>query len=69
MQVVVFWSIPYDGLPDGGIVFDLLLADGAGVALLAVSELVTVAAVDQQAISVVMRSAVWSILVSITLIS
>lgn len=44
---MVLRSVADDGLPHRGVILDFLLTDGAGVALLAVSELVAIAPVDQ----------------------
>ena len=59
---MVLRSVTYDRLPDGRIVLDLLLADGAGVAFLAVSQLVAITPVDQQTVTVVVGTAVGTVL-------
>lgn len=55
VQVAVLRPVADDGLPDGRVVLDLLLADGAGgvVLLPALAVRVAVAAVHQQPVAVV----------------
>lgn len=58
MNFPILGPVADNRLPDRGVVFDLLLADGAGVALFSVYQLVSFSAIHQQAVAIVVGATV-----------